>query len=66
MDDMHKFSVGQRVTLSAIRLEMIPLAGAFKVVALLPAKDDEWQYRVKHDREAFERMVSEGRLASAD
>jgi hypothetical protein len=64
-DREHRFSVGQRVSLSATRFEKLPLAGTFEIMALLPAKDGERQYRVKHDREAFERMVGEGRLTPA-
>lgn len=61
-DRPHRFSVGQWVSVSATRFEMASLPGAFKIMALLPAKDGERQYRVKHDREAFERMVGESRL----
>lgn len=61
----YRFSVGQRVTLSSTRFERVPVAGDFKVTAQLPAEEGEHQYRVKHDREAFERRVGEHRLTLA-
>ena len=60
-----RFSVGQRVTLSGTRLEKVPVAGDFRVVAQLPYDGGEHQYRVKHEREAFERRVGEHRLILA-
>jgi hypothetical protein len=60
-----RFSVGQRVTLSGTRLEKVAVAGDFKVTAQLPHDGGEHQYRVKHDREAFERRVGEYRLILA-
>ena len=60
----YRFSVGQRVSLSATRFERVPI-GAYRVTAQLPAEDGEHQYRVKHEREAFERRVGEHRLTLA-
>ena len=61
----HRFSVGQHVTLVPAPFDRTPQTGTFEIMALLPARDGERQYRVKHGREAFERMVGEGRLRSA-
>ena len=61
----YRFSIGQRVTLSGTRLEKVPVAGDFQVTAQLPYDGGEHQYRVKHDREAFERRVGEHRLILA-
>jgi hypothetical protein len=44
---------------------MTAQTGTFEIMALLPACDGERQYRIKHGREAFERMVGERRLRSA-
>lgn len=64
-DAQRKFSIGQRVTLSATRFDRFPQAGTFKIMALLPASNGEQQYRIKHDMEAFERMVDECRIIAA-
>jgi len=61
---LSRFSVGQRVSLSATRFERVPI-GSYRIVAQLPAEAGEHQYRVKHEREAFERRVGEYRLTLA-
>lgn len=57
----YRFSIGQRVSLSATRFERVPI-GSYRVTAQLPAEGGEHQYRVKHEGEAFERRVGEHRL----
>lgn len=64
-DAQHRFSVGQYVTLAPAPFDMTAQTGTFEIMALLPACDGERQYRIKHGREAFERMVGERRLRSA-
>jgi hypothetical protein len=64
-DARHRFSVGQHVTLAPAPFDRAPQTGTFEIMALLPASDGERQYRIKHGREAFERMVGEYRLRSA-
>ncbi len=61
----YRFTIGQQVVLSATRLERLPVVGSFRIIARLPAELGEHQYRVKHDREAFERRVGEYRLTAA-
>lgn len=58
-----RFSIGQRVALAATRFDKVPLGGGFQIVACLPVELGERQYRIKHDREAFERRVGEYRLS---
>jgi len=58
-----KFPVGQRVQLAANRFDRVPVAGSFEIMARLPSDLGERQYRIKHEREAFERRVGEYRLS---
>ena len=62
----YKFSIGQHVVVSATRFDRVPVTGTFKIMALLPAEAGEQQYRIKNDREAFERRVGESRLTLAN
>jgi hypothetical protein len=58
----YRFSVGQKVVISATGSDRLPAGGTFRITARLPLEQGEYQYRVQHDREAFERRVGENRL----
>lgn len=62
-DLLHKFKVGQHVTLSSTGIGRD--GGVVEIVRLLPAtRDDlEPQYRVKSRAESHERVVQEGMIA---
>jgi hypothetical protein len=61
----HRFTAGHIVRLS----RAIPLrnaaAGNYAVLAQLPERDGELQYRIKSDREPYQRIVKEGELEIA-
>lgn len=62
-DHLHKFKVGQQVTLSSTGIGRD--GGVVEIMRLLPAtRDDlEPQYRVKSRAESYERVVQEGMIA---
>jgi hypothetical protein len=61
-DDSHKFKVGQTVDLVPSTLR--PAAnGSYVIVSLRSAEDGSTSYRIKSEREAHERVVSESDLA---
>jgi hypothetical protein len=61
----HRFAAGHMVRLS----RAIPLrnaaAGNYEVLAQLPERDGDLQYRIKSDREPYQRIVKEGDLETA-
>jgi hypothetical protein len=59
---IHAFGIGNMV-----RLLRLPnaVAGPYRVVAQLPERDGEFQYRIKSDREPYERIVKEDELRFA-
>jgi hypothetical protein len=61
----HKFSVGQKVTFQPGASGQSHLRGSYTIVRQLPSETRDWQYRVKSDRDAHERMVLESQLAAS-
>ncbi len=64
--EMHRFGAGHLVRFS----ETFPYrrnvaAGNYEILAQLPARDGEFQYRIKSDREPYQRVAKEGELAKA-
>jgi len=57
-----KYEVGQAVEYSAKRLSYAP-GGAYVVVALLPERDGQFEYRIKHSKEPHERVAKESELS---
>jgi hypothetical protein len=61
----HRFAVGKMVRLS----KFVPLhnavQGAYEILAQLPARDGELQYRIKSQREPYQRIVLEGEFETA-
>jgi hypothetical protein len=58
----HKFSVGQTVYYTSSPISRPGATGSYKVVRLLPSDGDDYQYRIKHAGEAFERVAKESQL----
>jgi hypothetical protein len=59
----HRFSIGQRVRLRAIRGAQLG-SGSFKIVAALPIeRAGEVRYRIKSEAESFERVADETNLS---
>jgi hypothetical protein len=58
----HKFHVGQTVSYTSSPITRPGASGSYKVVRLLPSDGDDYQYRIKHAGEAFERVAKESQL----
>jgi hypothetical protein len=58
----HKFCVGQTVLYTSSPIARPGASGSYKVVRLLPSDGDDYQYRIKHAGEAFERVAKESQL----
>lgn len=61
-DPHHRFAAGRLVRFRWTNPLSNAAAGDYKVVALLPARDGEFQYSIKSDREPYHRIVKEGEL----
>ena len=59
-DPVHKFAVGASVV---HRVEGRPTTDVFKVTRQLPDSGQGFQYRIKGEKDATERVVSEQNLA---
>ena len=58
----HRFSVGQTVLYTSSPISRPGASGSYRVVRLLPSDGDDYQYRIKHAGEAFERVAKESQL----
>jgi len=58
----HKFRVGQTVLYTSSPISRPGASGTYKVVKLLPSDGDDYQYRIKNQGEAFERVAKESQL----
>jgi hypothetical protein len=64
--EMHHFGAGHMVRFSETFPYRRNVAGGnYEVLAQLPARDGELQYRIKSDREPYQRVVKEGELERA-
>ena len=59
----HRFALGDIVRLSRSLVLPNVAAGEYTIIALLPARDGEFQYRVKSRLEPYDRVVKEDDLA---
>lgn len=58
----HKYQVGQNVFYTSSPISRPGASGTYQVVKLLPSDGDDFQYRIKHTGEAFERVAKESQL----
>ncbi|HTV29528.1 MAG TPA: hypothetical protein VMF32_17290 [Xanthobacteraceae bacterium] len=58
----HKFKVGQSVSFTSGPFGRGGVSGVYKVMQLLPAEGDDFQYRIKSASEPHERVVKESQL----
>jgi hypothetical protein len=58
----HRFSVGRMVRLSQAARLRNAAPGSYEVLAQLPERDGEFQYRLKSDRESYQRIAKEDEL----
>ena len=61
----HRFHVGQTVSFSVNGTSRPAPNGSYKVIRLLPSDGEDFQYRIKHPGEAFERVAKESQLDRA-
>ena len=58
----HKYHLGETVYFASRRLGHMVANSTYRIVRLLPSDGDDYQYRVKNQNEAFERVVRESQL----
>lgn len=58
----HRFQIGQEVTLKISHYSLNAPLGLYRVIAVVPERDNFPQYRIRSDAERHERMVSEDSL----
>ncbi|HEY2529124.1 MAG TPA: hypothetical protein VGJ20_14455 [Xanthobacteraceae bacterium] len=58
----HKFKVGQSVSFTSGPFGRGGANSIYKVIQLLPAEGDDYQYRIKSAHEPHERVVKESQL----
>ncbi len=61
MNGQHRFKVGQSVEFHPRRGLRAP-KGAYHVTAELPDREGEFEYRIKHPGELYERVAAESAL----
>jgi hypothetical protein len=61
----HRFTAGRMVRLRFAGPFRNAAAGYYEIVSLLPQRDGEFQYRIKSDREPYQRIVKEDELEPA-
>jgi len=61
----HKFKVGQTVNYASRFIGTVGANAIFKITRLLPAEDDELQYRIRSASEPYERVAKESQLNRA-
>jgi hypothetical protein len=59
----HKYAVGQTVTFTPRGQFHTASRDSVKIVRLLPAEANDYQYRVKSTRDGHERVVRESQLS---
>ena len=62
---MHRFHVGQTVSLRPSAVARNAAAGAYEIRAILPEEGGQPRYRIKSLIEPHERVVSEQELSEA-
>jgi len=63
---MHRFAVGQTVSLKS-RMGLAPgTAQIYRIISILPAKDGSPQYRIRNNEAGQERVVMEFSIEKID
>jgi hypothetical protein len=60
----HKFKVGQSVNYRASGRVLREASGRYSITRLLPEKDGQFEYRIKHLSEEHERVAIESELSA--
>ena len=61
----HNFKMGQTVRLAQGLTSRAPVKIEYKIIRQMPERGGEAQYRIKSDREPFERVVAESAIEKA-
>lgn len=61
----HKFAVGQVVAFLPAPMDVNVRRGQYTIQRLLPNERGEPQYRVRHDQDGHERVVTESQLSQS-
>lgn len=61
----HKYHVGDVVFYTSPSFGRAAATGSYTVVKQLPSEGDDYQYRIKNNEEAFERVAKESQLDRA-
>jgi hypothetical protein len=61
----HKYQVGETVYFTSPTFGRAAATGSYTVVKQLPSEGDDYQYRIKSNGEAFERVAKESQLDRA-
>jgi hypothetical protein len=62
---VHRFKLGRSVMLQSTTFNRDAARGAYEVIALLPERDGQFEYRIKSRGEPHERVVKESDLSAA-
>jgi hypothetical protein len=58
----HKYQLGETVYFTSRRLGHMVANSTYQIVRLLPSDGADYQYRIKNQNEAFERVAKESQL----
>jgi hypothetical protein len=61
----HRFKLGRSVFLQPTTFNRDAARGTYEVIAQLPEREGQFEYRIKSRAELHERVVKEGDLSSA-
>jgi hypothetical protein len=64
-DAVHKFRLGRSVILQSTIFNRDAARGAYEIMAQLPERDGQFEYRIKSRGEPHERVAKESDLSSA-
>jgi hypothetical protein len=62
----HRFAIGRRVQLCHAIRQRNAVSGPYEILALLPEREGELQYRIKSEREPYQRVMKEDELEPLD
>jgi hypothetical protein len=58
----HRFAIGNTVQISKVAPLRNAASGLYEILARLPERDGEFQYRIKSQREPYQRIIKEDEL----
>ena len=61
----HRFAIGNMVRLSRVTPLRNAVPGLYQILGQLPAREGKFQYRIKSEREPYQRIIKEDELEPA-